>query len=85
VVSPKTEVGRDGPGDSGLVMALSMICERLFAELESFAPHISQLLRDGWFENVQRGHWFRDTSIGACVVCGEDESGLFVAGAGVGG
>lgn len=56
VLSLKVDVGRDGPGDSGRVIALSIICERLSAELESFAPQISQVLREGWFEKVHRGH-----------------------------
>jgi len=34
---------------------------------------------------VHRGHWFKDTSIGVCVVCGEDDIGLLVAGAGADG
>lgn len=56
IASPRTEVGRDGPGDSGRVVALSIICERLSAELESFAPQISQVVREGWFEKVHLGH-----------------------------
>lgn len=47
VPSPRVAFGRDGPGDSGRVVALSMIWERLSAGPDSLAPHISQLLRDG--------------------------------------
>lgn len=47
-------VDSDGPGDSGLLMSLATSSRRSTAVI-SGAPHISQVVRDGWFSSVHRG------------------------------
>lgn len=46
----------EGPGDSARISALSISCERRLVAVGSDAPQISQVLSEGWFWNVHRGH-----------------------------
>jgi hypothetical protein len=48
-------VASDGPGDSGLLISLATSSRRSTA-LASGAPQISQVVKEGWFSNVHRGH-----------------------------
>ena len=47
IASPIAELESDGPGDSGLVLALSMSWERLSIPDVKGAPQISQLFKEG--------------------------------------
>jgi hypothetical protein len=47
-------VDSDGPGESGLPISLATSSRRSTAVI-SGAPHISQVVREGWFSSVHRG------------------------------
>lgn len=47
---------REGPGDSGRGLVFWGGSDGMLAVC-SDAPQISQVLSDGWFWNVHRGHW----------------------------